>query len=371
MALKFDDDAGDQPYELDEAQIERGVLTTPYDAPVRTLINEIQDKTLVVNPTFQRNSVWDVKKQSKLIESLLLNIPIPVLYFAEDDDGTRVVVDGQQRLRAIEEFYTGTYRLRNLEVLAPLNRCRWADLSKKHANVILRRTLRCVVISASSPPTLRFEMFERLNTGGVPLNDQELRNSVYHGSLNDLLKAITLARGWQAVLHLSRPDQRMADMELALRFFTLRDTLGTYRPPLKQRLNDFMKANRNIDEAALTVLQNTLMTTVTKVQSVFGDRAFRRVRHTGDAATWDKNINRAVFDVQMISFESLHPERLQNAAVAIRKAFEALCDDRRFWESVSLATANRSAVLNRLRMWGQALDGLGLAPDYLRTLPAE
>src|SRR2546427_192409 len=104
---EFEDDPGQQSYSVGEVPLDREVVTTPYDAPVRTLLDEIRDRTLIVNPPFQRQSVWDRGRQSRLVESLLLNIPIPVLYFAEDEDGTRVVVDGQQRLRAIEEFYSG------------------------------------------------------------------------------------------------------------------------------------------------------------------------------------------------------------------------------------------------------------------------
>src|SRR5437870_12823906 len=210
---EFDDDPGEQSYQPGDVQLDRGVVTTPYDAPVRTLLDEIRDKSLIVNPPFQRQSVWKEDRQAKLIESLLLNIPIPVLYFAEDDDGSRVVVDGQQRLREVEEFHSGRYGLEKLEVLAALNGKRWADLSPKQGRTILSRTLRCVVISATSPPTLRFEMFERLNTGGIPLNDQELRNCVYRGALNDLLNNIVHGEAWLGFIGRTEPDARMRHHE--------------------------------------------------------------------------------------------------------------------------------------------------------------
>jgi len=155
---QFADDPGDQPYQREDALVDRTVITTPLDAPVRTLLDEIKDKILLVNPPFQRKSVWKEDRQSRLIESLLLNIPIPVLYFAEDEDGTRVVVDGQQRLRAIDEFRAGAYKLQKLEVLPEFNGLKWTDLTKKRSRAILSRTLRCVVVSENSPPTLRFEM---------------------------------------------------------------------------------------------------------------------------------------------------------------------------------------------------------------------
>jgi hypothetical protein len=376
LPISFEDNPGEQRYALDESQLDRGVLTTPYDAPVRTLLLELQDKSLAVNPIFQRYSVWNQRKQSKLIESLLLNIPIPVLYFAEDEDGTRVVVDGQQRLRTIDEFYSGRLRLRGLQVLPSLNRMRWTDLTTKHANLFLRRTLRCVVISATSPQSLRFEMFERLNTGGVPLNDQELRNCIFHGALNDLLRGLSANQIWQQALGLEEPDQRMADMELALRYFALRSNLNNYKPPLKEALNDYMKTHRNPSEESLAALNEVILSTVEKVRSVFGDKLFRRVRvllgKTENPTLWDRGINRAVFDIQMLAFESLDSNWLTEHRSNILSAFEELCStDAGFIDSVTSATANRSAVITRLRKWGLVLARLGEEPAYLAVLPHE
>jgi hypothetical protein len=125
----FSDEEGVQAYAAEDFPADRELVTTPYDAPVKTLVDDIELKNLILNPDFQRKSVWDRQRKSRLIESLLLNIPIPVCFFAEDDDGKRVVVDGQQRLRAVEEFRNGQFALRGLQVLSQLNGKRWADLS--------------------------------------------------------------------------------------------------------------------------------------------------------------------------------------------------------------------------------------------------
>src|SRR5688572_16088289 len=98
------EEEGVQPYQKDSIPPDRELVTTPYDPPVKSIVQEINSKELIVNPSFQRKSVWDNTRKSRLIESLLLNIPIPVCFFAEDKDGKKVVVDGQQRLRAIEEY---------------------------------------------------------------------------------------------------------------------------------------------------------------------------------------------------------------------------------------------------------------------------
>jgi uncharacterized protein with ParB-like and HNH nuclease domain len=216
----FDDDEGQHP--LPQVHGERELLTTPYDAPVRTLLQEIEDKTLIVNPKFQRKSVWLATQKSRLIESLILNIPIPVIFLAEDEDGKRVVVDVQQRLRAIEEFKSVQYKLTGLEVLTRLNGARWSDISPREARQIQNRTIRCIVISEKSDRDIRFQVFERLNTGVTPLTDQELRNCLYMGAFNDMLEELANEQQWLDLLRKKEPDNRFRHHELILRFLQLR-----------------------------------------------------------------------------------------------------------------------------------------------------
>lgn len=368
---EFADDPGEQVYQPDDVTLERGVITTPYDAPVRTLLDEIKEKVLIVNPPFQRRSVWKPDRQSKLIESLLLNIPIPVLYFAEDEDGSRVVVDGQQRLRAIEEFHAGAYYLQKLEVLAQLNKSRWADLTPKQSRTILSRTMRCVVISSSSPATLRFEMFERLNTGGIPLNDQELRNCVFRGDLNDLLEVLARTKEWLAAVRRPESDKRMRDHEMALRFLAISEVLDDYRPPLKLVLNDFMRARRILQKQERDRLQARFMRALGNVRTVFGSEAFRRAKGSVDENEWESNINRAVFDVQMLGFMDAEPDSVQARAEKLLRNFRRLCDeDYNFISAISASTAGRSALYDRLRIWGKSLAEEGLEPGFLQRLPA-
>jgi Protein of unknown function DUF262 len=364
---EFEDDPGDESYQPNDVPLDREVITTPYDAPVRTLLEEIREKTLIVNPPFQRQNIWDKGRQSRLLESLLLNIPIPVLYFAEDEDGTRVVVDGQQRLRAIEEFHTGQYNLQKLEVLALLNGKRWTDLTPKQARTILARTLRCVVISANSPPTLRFEMFERLNTGGMPLNDQELRNCVFRGDLNDLLNEIVHGPAWLGFIDRAEPDARMRHHELVVRFFAIETALDRYRPPLKAVLNEYMKAHRNLTTEERATHKARFERAFANVRAVFGAQSFRR--HKGGDA-WDGNLNRAVFDVQMLSLAERTPDEVGGHAQAVLNRFKDLClHNPDFADALSRATADRSRLYLRLRIWGRALEEEGIAPGYLNRLP--
>lgn len=368
----FDDlEGGSQPYAAEDIPQDRELVTTPYDAPVRTLAEEITRKELIVNPDFQRMSVWDSVRKSRLIESLLLNVPIPVCYFAEDEDGKRVVVDGQQRLRSIEEYRSGTFKLTGLQVLSSLNGKRWADLSPRQTRIIDGRTIRCIVISAKSDPNIRFEVFERLNTGGVPLNDQELRNCVYRGNLNRVLNTLAHLPEWLALLKRKEPDVRLRHHELILRYFAVKSAIYDYKPPLKRVLNDFMRDKRYASEDVLSSLEADFRRALKAVSAVFGPHSFRKVRlDKKGVKLWDTAVNRALYDVEMIVLETIPPEQLVPRANEIIIELERLClDDHEFVESITRATADRSRTYRRFNTFLVTLNNLGLHSPLLGQLP--
>lgn len=365
QAEPFDDEPGEQAYAPDDIPADREVVTTPSDSPVKSLLDDIRSKNLIVNPEFQRLSVWDKTRQSRLIESLLLNIPIPVLFLAEDKDGTRVVVDGQQRLRAIEEFESGQFRLSGLQVLSELNRRRWVDLTPRQSRIILNRTLRCIVISAASDPNLRFEVFERLNTGGVPLNDQELRNSIYRGPFNRMLHELASDAAWLRLLNRREADRRLQHHEMILRFFAMLDSGTPYKPPLKAWLNEYMRLHRSDSEKDLDRLRRSFHSAVAAVATVFGPprTPFRRARSIepdGDIR-WDNTINRPVFELQMLGLLDVAQDALHRDAGPITQAFARLCvESEEFSDALSRATADKTRVRLRMALWAESLAGIGI-----------
>lgn len=367
----FADDEGLQPYAADEIPVEHEVQTAPYDSPVRALVQDIIDKRLIVRPKYQRQSVWNVILKSRLIESIILNIPIPVLFFKADVDGTHVVVDGQQRLRAIEEFYSGQYRLKGLQALPGLNNKRWVDLDMRLARRIENRTLRCMVISSKADPNIEFELFERINTGSVPLNDQEIRNCIFRGPFNDALNDCVTSDVWLDFIGKKEPDVRLRHHELALRFLAFRDDFASYRPPLKKALNDHMRRNRHLDGVGAEDMVNSFVSAVANVTSIFGRQSFKRVRlavnNNGmQMERWDSAINRAVFDTQMICLSGLGTGELLARRQAIIDGFRELClDDQTFQDSVSRATADRSRFLYRLERFADLLQRSGFQSQRL------
>lgn len=369
---QYSDEAGADATTWQDLPPEREFFATPYDPPIKSLVDEIRTQELIVRPSFQRNRVWDRSRQSKFVESILLNIPIPTLFFAEDDDKTKVVVDGQQRLLALKDFLENQYPLRNLEVLPGLIGKRFDDLTERQQRIIRNRTLRCLVISARSDSEIRFQVFERLNQGGVPLNAQEVRHCVYRGELNDLLHELVTNKTWLSLYGSEAPHTRMVDRELVLRFFAIRDALPEYKPPLKTLLNNFMRSHRHPDREERDALQSTFESAVAAVAAVFSDHPFRRLSKTDNGPTWDRNVNRAVLDVQLIVMEGMELEWLNDNQKAVQDEFMRLClEDSVFADAISRATADKSRLEYRLRTWANGLHKMGAAVPALHRIPPE
>lgn len=365
------DDLPPDPYPGDPAT-ERSVFTTPIDPDVQTILDQMNDRELIVKPDFQRGSVWSRPRQSRLIESLLVEIPIPPCYFAEDKDGTRVVVDGQQRLRAIEEYRAGLYALTGLEIRSDLNQKRWTDLDPRDARRIVRRVLRTIVISHFSDPDIKFEIFRRLNTGGVPLTEQEIRNAVYRGPFNELLDRLVHNGDFLGLLRREAPDNRLRHHELVLRFFALDSALPNFRPPLKRVLNGYMESAREFQSKRLSEVETRFDQAITAVATVFGADAFRRYTiQNGDhaIASYESVVSRAVYDLQMVGLVDVPTGDLQERQQDIKREFQSLSLDSDFGDLLSRATDHRSRFYRRLRLWGERLAGIGVQAPFYDRLP--
>jgi hypothetical protein len=220
-----------------------------------------------LRPEYQRRRRWDRKKQSRLIESLLMNVPVPPIFLYETDLSRYEVMDGQQRLVSIIEFYEGKLELGSLRAWSDLNGFRYQDLPERLKRGLDRRRISAVILLAESaaPEEIQFadirrEVFERLNTGGTALNPQELRNSIYGGPFNDLI--VDLARTplfckmWDIPVHGRTPSnaqlealqnnelfRKMADCQIVLRFFAFREKEHV-KGSVRSMLDSCMKRNQ-------------------------------------------------------------------------------------------------------------------------------
>jgi uncharacterized protein with ParB-like and HNH nuclease domain len=197
--IEEEDESGEVRPELKIAPKDRKLITQPFDFIVGSVEEQIADGQLILQDEYQRRQIWDARKSSRLIESLLLNVPIPVCYFAELEDSTYSVIDGQQRLTSIARYIQNLFPLSGLRVRPELNKLRFSELDKADQRLIKTRTIRCIVIQRESHPDIRFDVFERLNQGGVKLTPQELRNSNYRGDLNQLIKNLCENKRFQKI----------------------------------------------------------------------------------------------------------------------------------------------------------------------------
>jgi hypothetical protein len=358
--LEFDE----SPEPLDLTLGERKLVTQPYDFSVGQLLTDVQQsKILLIDVPYQREYVWDEAKASRLIESLLLNVPIPVCYFAENHDGTWEVIDGLQRTHSIVRFLNNDLTLRGLSVLTELNGARFTELPGRDQRRIETRTLRFVVVTDESHPDIKFDVFERLNTGAVKLLAQELRNCIYRGTFNDELKRLAEDPGFRATLGQSR-DPRMRDEELVLRFLALSANLPGYKPPIAQFLNEYMRANRRSTPDPLLV--SLFSATMQTIAEIFDAGAFRGIRE----GTSSPNLNRALFDAVALGIAFADRAEAVRRADDVRALHRELLQDSDFLPLIGRATANRTRMHGRVRVFAEGLRGIGV-PVRLPDLPPE
>lgn len=347
------DTAVDQAEALDLSLDERKLVTQPYDLGVKSISTDIAQGRISLTIEYQRKYVWDLGKASRLIESLLLNVPIPVCYFAEDEDGVYEVIDGLQRLTTIKNYLEGAFGLTGISVLSELEGKHFSDLAPRDQRRLENRTIRCIVITEDSHPDIKFDVFERLNTGAASLTAQELRNSVFRGPFNDKLKELA-DEPYFLNLTGSFNNKRMDLEELILRFFSLVEGLSAYRPPLRQFLNLHMRENRRsvpTDSRVALFRESCLV-----VDEVLGNLPFK-------VAGSRNPLNKAMFDAIMIPVAFSDKNDLRENADAVREMIGALPDIEAFRTSIGRATADRFRMLYRVGLVAKGLRDLGIRVD--------
>ncbi|WP_186439680.1 DUF262 domain-containing protein [Kurthia sp. Dielmo] len=338
---------------------ERKLRVQAYDKSVADLVRMVRESDIVLNPEYQRNYVWDNKKASLLIESILLNIPIPVIYASEEDDSSWNIVDGLQRLNALKRFYENNFKLAGLKILEELNGQKYEDLNPKAKRILNNGNLRVILIFNDSHPEIKYDIFMRLNTGAVKLNEQELRNCLYRGSLNDLLKKLAKNTKFLSIMGLKAPHKRMVDCEMILRYLAFSDgynaetnTISNYKGATKPYLNTYFEVNQNLSSEEIGKLENKFNLVVDCVYEVFKDKAFRKLNEDG----YETKINKAIMDVIMISFEKYSLLEIKAKKTNILELYREILADYNFNLSVTQATSDTKVIESRLKNWINKLE---------------
>ncbi len=232
----------------------RSVSFDSYDITVRQLFDMVTEKAIDVAPDYQRHFIWDEERQSQLIESIFLGIPVPSLFMATNKDSTWEVIDGLQRLTTIVNFIGDDktikqinkngkkLKIEGLEKLDTLNGLLYEDLPKTIQLGFTTRPIRVTVLNDRSDFNLRYDLFERLNTGGVTLHPQEIRNCVYIGEFNDFLKECVENTDFKSVVKLTKTAEKTGNLEeLVLKFFAYFENRNKFVHGVKEFLNEYME----------------------------------------------------------------------------------------------------------------------------------
>ena len=314
----------------------------------------VDSETIDLMPKYQRRERWDIRRQSALIESFLLNVPVPPVYLSEEEYGVYSIIDGKQRITAIYEFLSNSFSLKGLESFREINGARFRDLPKSLQNALkVRPYLRVITLLKQSAPELKYEVFIRLNRGGIRLNNQEIRNVAFRGYLNDAIYQAAEENAFlRRALHISDPKskayQQMQDAELVLRFLTLRENWRKFSGSFSRSMDQFMLRNSHLGAPESGVLVRSFVSTLSRVEQVWGERAFRR----WDGQQWRQQALAGLYDAQMITCYQIGQqgfERLRGSPAEVAVATQELFDDPAFEEAVRLGTNTPSRMIYRVQ----------------------
>lgn len=358
----------DSEEDLDFPPPDRKIFTQPYDLSLLTLLEQWDSEALIL-PELQREYMWDNGRASRLIESFILNIPIPPIYFAERKDAVLEIIDGHQRVRSIVRFLKNEFGLTGLQVLSGYSRKRFHQLPERERRFLKSRSIRAIVISHESHPNMKFEVFERLNTGGIVLNAQELRNSLYRGTFNRRLKKLVKNEVLRSCLGTKNPRRRMVDEELVLRWFAMADELANYRPPLKRFLNDYMDNHKDETEDWLDERETSFIETMIRIKRLLNGQAFRLIDVNGkplkdaEGKLLPHGVNRALFDAQAMAFSWVTPSPEEENKKLVIRSIATVLQREDLQDAVRRATGDRARLRLRIKLMVGALENSGLHLD--------
>jgi hypothetical protein len=356
--------------ELDIAEEDgRKIIWQAKDFSLREFLSMKNDGELILQPEYQRNFVASEQISSRLVESILLDVPIPVVYLAEEQDGNFSVIDGQQRLTSFISFLEGKYpdgkpfKLSSLKVLKELNRKQFSDLDDEHKKKIRSTTIHSIIIKKESNPDIKFEIFERLNTGSTKLNEDEIRNTVYRGNFVSLLAELSENPTFHKLVRKDNFKKRMIYRGMILRFLALSErSFINYKSSMKQFCNKELRDNRNLSAEKQKDFRNRFEHCIDLVNIVFGDNAFRRYipGDANESGKWaSSQINMALFDLQMVGFVNYSKNDILSNADAIREELLSLMiNSQQFQNLIGFKTSDTDNVKKRFKMYMDMLESI-------------
>lgn len=386
------EDFFEEEYDIGEGKIvEYDITTSPRDLTPANIVDMI-DSGIMEIPLFQRNYVWDIKKASRLVESLILGLPVPELFFYSegDENTTYKIIDGQQRLLSIYFFVKGRFPKdtdSRLAVRTEMNTGvdfetlmeddtlfqdftlhldddgsqkesryhgkRFKGLDKDtQIKFRLRRYLRTVVVRQNKPEdnsSSMFEIFNRLNTGGTPLNHQEIRASLYYCDFYRMIMELNEEKAWRNLLGKPTQDLHCNDIELILRSFALLEEGDAYSPKMATFLNAYSQKSKGFETKHIHYMRNLFLSFLHSCSNLEYRAFFRNNR-----------FSKTLFESVFVSVCKAYYEKKEFVTSQIDKeSFETLKNDRTFASYLQSGSSSRDSVINRLKRAGEILSFSG------------
>lgn len=347
-----------EPYEVQNIRVAQKMITV---FQIEYWISAKNGIKLNLSPEYQRNMVWDEVRKSALIESLLLRIPIPAFYLDEDNEGNKNVIDGMQRLSAIHSYLNNEFSLKKMQYLSQCEKKYFRDLEPKLRSRIEDTELAVNILDEKCPQMVKFDVFRRVNTGGLPLNPQEVRNIMAVPKVRMLLQKMAQCEEFQRATRSRVKDIRMGAQELCLRYLTIlfaydwnKRNFNQYQGLLKMMdqmiidLNEMSKAN-------LEKLFSIFCRAMVNCHEILGEDSFCKIGNS--------KINKSLFTGWAVVLTNVEPDMdtLQKNIEKLRLNYkECLNKNAEFYAAITSSTGTRKNILISIEgirlLWEECYD---------------
>ncbi len=277
---------------------------------IDSIIKRIKNDELEFDSSFQRkHGLWRIEQKSQLIESIILKIPLPAFYFDASDDDRWQIIDGLQRITTIKEYVVDkSFTLVGMEFLSDLNKLSYDELPRSLQRRIEETNLNAYLVNPSTPKNVKFNIFKRINTGGLVLESQEIRNALYQGQAADFLLKMSQMKEFIVATDHSVKSDRMLDREFCLRYITFTHLFNNeYNGLLDEFLNLGMEYISKLSHEQLEVIQNEFARTMNACKEIFGRYAFRKINDEGKRGP----VNKALFEAWSMIINDISDEQIK------------------------------------------------------------
>ncbi len=333
---------------------------------LRNIFDRLENNEIILDPDFQRNhDLWSLKQQSRLIESLLIRIPLPAFYFDSSTNEDWTVVDGLQRLTALYNFVIRKpedekkLRLEGLEYLSGLNGCSYEELPRTMQRRLQEQNIFAYIIRPGTPNKVKTSIFERINTGGISLNAAEIRNSVYRGQAANAVKEMAESEEFINATRGKVSSKRMLDREFTARFVAFY-LLGyeSYNGNMEEYISNGMDKLKEATTTTISQMISDFKNSMLLSKVVFGEYAFRKYLKNKNGKWTYGPINRALFECVSVCFALIDSEKriaIKNQKESFfhgyNKLFEGI-----FYSSINSATGTEEHVRIRYREFNSYIE---------------